>query len=161
MTTNRERAAEIIRDARLTTPVYRDGQDHITPATVDRLADAGLITPDHPAVDAGQGRTQRTGGSMTNDPFDKKTIWKFTIPITDQVDIMMPGYVKFLPFIKPGSTPATLDLYAEVHPDIEPAMRRFHVVGTGNPMPLVQNNGYIGSVTDGPFVWHVYEGLHP
>ena len=46
MTTNQDRAAEIIRDARLTTPVYRDGQDHITPATVARLADAGLLAPD-------------------------------------------------------------------------------------------------------------------
>lgn len=54
MTTNKERAAEIIRHVRLNTTIYRDGRDHITPATVEALAAAGLLAPDLPEPDDGE-----------------------------------------------------------------------------------------------------------
>lgn len=96
---------------------------------------------------------------------DNKTIWKFTIPVTDVVEVEMPRNARVLPFVQTAKSGelgprAALNLWAEVHPNLEKVMRRFHIVGTGNPFPNVQHSAYVGSVVDGPFVWHVYEGMH-
>ena len=51
MTTNLDRAAEVIAAARKDATVSRDGNDLISPHIAQALADAGLLAPDFPAPD--------------------------------------------------------------------------------------------------------------
>ena len=91
---------------------------------------------------------------------DVRTIWKFTVPVTDVVTVSMPRNARVLPFIQPAGLGA-LNLWAEVYPDAPKVIRRFLVVGTGNPIPDVYPNHWLASVVDPPFVWHVYEASDP
>lgn len=52
-----------------------------------------------------------------------------------------------------------ITLWALVDPDANPSIRHFAVVGTGHPAPDADEGRYIGTVSEGPFVWHVFEGL--
>lgn len=46
MTTNIDRAVEVIAEARRSAPRIRDTEDHISPHVAQALADAGLLAPD-------------------------------------------------------------------------------------------------------------------
>lgn len=84
-----------------------------------------------------------------------RTIWKNHLQITDSQDIAVPT----------GATPLTamiqggrLTVWYHV-PDTEADISWVHisVVGTGNPIdPEVDLGQHVGSVINGPFVWHVY-----
>ncbi|KAA0117846.1 hypothetical protein CIW48_26955 [Methylobacterium sp. P1-11] len=80
-------------------------------------------------------------------------IWKFDVkPSLEPITFKAPGLGKALFFglqdhqarvwmkIKPG------------HPEVE---RRIQVVGTGHDIP--ENWRYVGSVQDGPYVWHCFQ----
>lgn len=97
---------------------------------------------------------------------DVKTIWRFTIPVTDVVTVSMPRNARVLPFVQPAMSGklgprSALNLWAEVYPGAPKVIRRFLVVGTGNPIPEVYPNHWLASVVDPPFVWHVYEASDP
>lgn len=83
-----------------------------------------------------------------------QTIWKFEVPITDRARINMPAGARILS-VALGTAPGTALLWAEVAPAAGPTDRGFRVVGTGHPLP--EGVTFIGTVQDGPFVWHVYE----
>jgi hypothetical protein len=53
--------------------------------------------------------------------------------------------------------PHEICLWAEV-PNVLPIVTRtFRVVPTGGDVPPRTHGHYVGTVFDGPFVWHVYE----
>lgn len=95
-----------------------------------------------------------------------RTIWKYEIEITDRQVLKMPTKARLLPFVaqQPGQPSNMLCLWAEVdlrNSEAYPMEKvPIYVVGTGNPMPEeVGNDGYLGSVQSGVFVWHVYRGM--
>ena len=50
-------------------------------------------------------------------------------------------------------------LWAEVTDGGQPELREFLIVGTGQTIPDRVPFQHVGTVMDGPFVWHVYEIL--
>ncbi len=44
-----------------------------------------------------------------------------------------------------------------VDPDADLLSRRFLLRGTGHPLDLEATGRFVGTVLDGPFVWHVFE----
>ena len=55
-----------------------------------------------------------------------------------------------------GVQDAQLYVWAEVNTTAPLVDRHFHIAGTGHPIPVGLH--FVGSVMDGPFVWHVYDG---
>lgn len=91
-----------------------------------------------------------------------KTIYKYPLLITDSQVIRMPAGARILCCQMQTGGPAKGDvcLWAEVDTDRPHVNRTILIAGTGNPFPekLPEKRSYIGSVQDGVFVWHVYEG---
>lgn len=91
---------------------------------------------------------------------DHKTIWKYIIPITDDVTIEMPHNARILPHAAPGPDGRSLLIWAEVDPEAPINERRFLVIGTGNPIPPIPCH-YIATTVAPPFVWHLYDAGDP
>lgn len=83
-------------------------------------------------------------------------IWKYEVPITDEVSVEMPEGARILPHVEMLWSRA-LNIWAVVDPDAAPTHRTVQVIGTGNNMPEVGT--YVGTATDGAYVWHVFEGV--
>lgn len=84
-----------------------------------------------------------------------KTIYKYTLDKTDRQEIPIPFEALILSVkVQNGR----ICVWAEVDTDNDNIPWTFWVVGTGNPIPddCVVGGNHIGSVLDGPFVWHVY-----
>lgn len=83
-------------------------------------------------------------------------VWKFQIPIADDVAIQMPKGAKFLAFQTQNEQPC---LWVLVDPAEEKETRRFHVAGTGHPILDGPKLDYIGTcqVRGGALVWHLFE----
>lgn len=84
-----------------------------------------------------------------------KTIWKFVIPIQDEVTVTMPSGAKLLPLLDAGDTFGTLHIWAEVYPDNPTEERHLRVIGTGHPVP--PRVEHVASAVISPFVWHLYD----
>jgi len=85
------------------------------------------------------------------------TIWKYPLDITDLQAIVMPAEADILHV---GLDPAgTLCLWVMVNRDVTVTeARQFAVIGTGNPIQYGDLNlNHLGSVVQGPAVWHVFE----
>jgi len=84
-----------------------------------------------------------------------KTIWKFNIPITDEVDIIMPRLSRILSVAEAGF--ASLSVWALVDPDMPRTSRKFYIYGTGHPAPHADTQIYVGTVpmTNG-LVFHLF-----
>jgi hypothetical protein len=83
-----------------------------------------------------------------------RTVWKYNIAIQDIQTIGIPSDPQPLCVQMQG---AGLCVWFEVDTDRPLVRFRIGVVGTGNPLP--EEWGwpyYIGTVQDGPLVWHVY-----
>lgn len=89
-----------------------------------------------------------------------RTIWKFPIAIGEDTTIEVP---KMASIRLAGLDPATGQpaIWVELDPARKRTERRFRIYGTGHeiegddggfPQPL-----HIGSVIQGPFVWHIFE----
>ena len=82
-----------------------------------------------------------------------KTVWKYTIGITDEQFIFVPiGAKPLYVNLDPNGVPC-------VWCDVEQFNERsgklhIKIRGTGHPSP--ENATYLGSFIQGPFVWHVY-----
>lgn len=65
------------------------------------------------------------------------------------------GYV-----LSTGMDPASdaIAIWIAVHPEATPEPRTFYVRGTGHHMNGAPMLGFIGTVINEPFVWHVFEG---
>lgn len=82
-----------------------------------------------------------------------KEIWKFPLGDGMQQDIKMPMHAEILTVqVQHGH----VCLWAKVTPANVKKLRRIHVVGTGHPVPAGAF-GYVGTVQQGPFVWHIFE----
>ena len=90
-----------------------------------------------------------------------ETIWKFDIPIRGSVIVPMPMGARVLSvhMQEPGHG-LGIQVWAIVDPRLsnptEYESRKFQVRGTGNPLGKVGK--FVGTVFDGDFVWHVFEG---
>ncbi len=90
-------------------------------------------------------------------------IWKFEISVEDKPTVMIPKGAKILSvgiqeenYI--GYQP--IMLWALVDPESEPCPRRFMIYGTGHEVnhDLIQHQDFIGTVQQGPLVWHIFDG---
>jgi hypothetical protein len=84
-----------------------------------------------------------------------KTIWKFTLALTDSQRIEMPEDAEILTVQLQGET---IQLWAVVDPGKadNTEMRTFEIHGTGNPIGDGVRE-YITTFQQPPFVWHVFE----
>ena len=76
------------------------------------------------------------------------TIWKYKF----QTEIEMPKYAEI---VHVGIQNSDVHLWAKVDPLRSTETRCFSVYGTGHLIP--DQALYVGTVFDGPFVWHVFE----
>jgi hypothetical protein len=80
-------------------------------------------------------------------------IWKFPLGDGMAQDIEMPMHAEILTVqVQHGH----VCLWAKVAPENVKKPRRIHIVGTGHEVPKGAF-GYIGTVQQGVFVWHIFE----
>lgn len=89
-----------------------------------------------------------------------RTIWKFTAPFDGEVRIDMPAGAQTLhATVLAVDRDAVLTVWAKVDTDHPTTTRTFHIRGTGHH--LGDDVGpFVGTVIDGPFVWHIFEARH-
>lgn len=94
---------------------------------------------------------------MTQDKTNK-TVWKWRLRIDDTQVLNMPKGAKVLWVAMQDGRAC---LWAEVDEYAPVEKRRIEIRGTGHPLPAPID--YLGSVIQGPFVWHIYEMpiVHP
>lgn len=82
-----------------------------------------------------------------------KKIWKFEIPLGVNVvhEIPLGGVV-----VHTGTQNDTIFIWVEVDPSGYRIPRSFKAFGTGHAIQEPFTS-YVGTVQQGPFVWHVYE----
>jgi hypothetical protein len=81
------------------------------------------------------------------------TIWKFPIPIRDDISIIMPVGARVLHV---GCQLGHPCMWATVDPDAPPAARNFRVLGTGHRFRGDERQ-HVGTFQQGTFVWHLFE----
>ncbi len=81
------------------------------------------------------------------------SIWKFPLPIADEIEVDMPGFSLNLAVQLQGND---IFLWAIVDPDTPKIPKRFCIVGTGHPFNP-SNKLYVGTVQKDGFVWHIFE----
>lgn len=81
-----------------------------------------------------------------------KTVFKYAIGLTDKATLDVPAGAEWIHVAWQNSR---LCVWGIVESDNEKVSIDFFVVGTGHPMPE-RPVAHIGSVLDGPFVWHVF-----
>lgn len=83
----------------------------------------------------------------------KLSIWKFDLTMADSQIVWMPTNARILTVQMQRGIPcvwAVVDEYEETEP------RVIRIFGTGNPYDANAAH-YIGTVQNGPLVWHVFE----
>ena len=88
-----------------------------------------------------------------------KTIYKYPVPtgfapfgapFGVAIDLGGNAVVRYF-----GPDPqGNLCVWAEIDTDVICKTKKFHVVGTGHPLP--KNASYLMSCLDKPYVWHLY-----
>lgn len=98
-----------------------------------------------------------------------RTIWKFTLPVTDRPQVEMPrGAVILAARILGGESYDLMDalstqevsVWATVDPSEPMVLRTFCIVGTGRPLPTGPLT-YIATMPmqGGALIWHLFEDL--
>ena len=99
-------------------------------------------------------------------------IWKFPIPVQDEIQIEMPKGAKVLTVqiqvmdpaaLKVGETIEQVCLWALVNPEAEKEIRQFRMVGTGHSIMHAEKLTYIGTfqMQGGALVFHLFERVRP
>lgn len=84
-------------------------------------------------------------------------IFKYPLAITREQTLQIPQRAKILCVQLQGDI--GLSLWAQVD-DAEPVeAREIRVYGTGHEIAAPGTLAYVGTVLQGPYVWHVYETL--
>lgn len=87
-----------------------------------------------------------------------KTIWKFPLQITDWQDVSMPANAEIISVDHQDGWLCMWAIVATYEPKVP---RRIAIVGTGNPMPFMNKEKFIGTVqipyNGTVLVWHVFE----
>lgn len=81
---------------------------------------------------------------------------KYSISIVNQTTALrlaVGTVVRAVGVQEPGNVVLWAEVPVGVHRPVE--TRTFTIIGTGHDVP--ETGTYIGTVFDGPFVWHVYE----
>lgn len=78
-----------------------------------------------------------------------RAVWKFDLE--DGPVLRLPVGATVL---TAQSQAGRLCLWAVVDPEAAREDRKVHVIGTGQPVP--EDVQYVGTVQEGPFVWHVF-----
>lgn len=86
----------------------------------------------------------------------EKTIWKYSLQLTDLQSLSLPQGAEILTVQAQGGG---LYLWAIVDPARETEERVIGIIGTGNPVITGGDidRRYIATVQRGSFVWHVFE----
>jgi len=84
-----------------------------------------------------------------------KTIWKYSIPITDHFEIDMPKGATILYFGVQNDTP---QIWVLIDSSATTEKRKFRLAGTGHPIEEVELK-YVGTVLmlADRLVWHLFE----
>lgn len=84
------------------------------------------------------------------------TIWKFPIPVTDDIEIEMPAGAEVLHVAEQAGQ---VCLWALVRPDAPVERRRFRLAGTGHAVTTDVRRRHVGTVLlhDGALVFHLFE----
>ena len=81
------------------------------------------------------------------------TIWKFPLELTNKQEVQMPVGANV---ISVDNQHGQICMWALVNDEAEKETRTFEVVGTGHYMRDIDRD-FVGTVQQGPFVWHVFE----
>jgi hypothetical protein len=83
-----------------------------------------------------------------------RTIWKHEVKVGDDPTILLHDDARI---IRVGSQSRGVVTFWEEHSALgdNKVLHHFEVFGTGHRIP--DGFEYVGSVDDGPFVWHLYE----
>ena len=83
-----------------------------------------------------------------------EAIWKFTFPIDDEFELLLPKHARVL---HADMQDGISVLWAIVDPSQPRMPRRFAIRGTGHDLPDSRNRLYISTFQAPPFVWHLFE----
>lgn len=87
-----------------------------------------------------------------------KAVYKYEFAVNDDVRVQMPHGAKVLSV---GSQKTNhICVWALVHPENPLVSHFFRVCGTGHPITPEDGicaEGFVGTVFDGPFAWHVFQ----
>lgn len=84
-----------------------------------------------------------------------KTIWKFTLAVTDVQEIALPAGAQLLTVQLQANEPRLWALVDDYVGLIQ--IRTIEIHGTGNPIEGDRRRRYIATFQQPPFVWHVFE----
>ena len=82
-----------------------------------------------------------------------RSVWKFPLRVTEVQVVTMPRAAKILSVAMQHGVPT---LWAWVDPHAPTEERLIGLVGTGHLAPYPDEADYLGTVFDGPLVWHVF-----
>lgn len=90
-----------------------------------------------------------------------KTIWKFTVPITDSPALEVPEGAEFLTAQVDPEWSRRLNVWALLEPSRPSTLRELQIYGTGFAMPDDPGR-YIATAVDAKYggVWHLFESAH-
>lgn len=84
-----------------------------------------------------------------------RTIWKFTLATRNEAGIFK--VPEGAHFFYAGQDPSgELCAWAYVNTAEPEVHRRIAVVGTGQPFPFESGADFLGTVVEGPYVWHIF-----
>jgi hypothetical protein len=85
-----------------------------------------------------------------------RTIWKFQVPVNDDIAVEMPKGAEILHIDAQEDVPC---IWAMVDPTNDLHTRRFRMYGTGHPMHVDEVETHVGSfmLYNGQLVFHVFE----
>lgn len=108
------------------------------------------VHPEDPKLQPGTCYETYKGRSEVN------TVFKYEIPIDDEVSVMMPRWAQVLSV---GNQGEKLCVWARVDTDDELTPRKFRVAGTGHPLDDERTLDFLGTVQfyGGALVFHVFE----
>jgi hypothetical protein len=85
------------------------------------------------------------------------SIWRQELALTEKQEITAPGLRRIVAI---DSRRGKLEAWFEVDTDAEDRTLEVYIVGTGHEVPEAVTRGweqtYLGHLTDGPWVWHLY-----
>lgn len=81
-------------------------------------------------------------------------VWKYGLSISGVNVLRMPDGAEPLSVQMQDGVPC---LWALVEDDYEATERTFSFAGTGHAIPATLVTDYIGTIQQGPFVWHLFE----
>lgn len=85
-------------------------------------------------------------------------IWKYPIPVQDEIQIEMPKGARVLTVQMQDEQPC---VWALGNPVAEKEIRQFHMAGTGHPIEHAEKLTYIGTfqMKNGTLVLHLFEKM--